>query len=168
MRSMKHTRHPEIDEQVRVFGDNMRDARHRANLSQIGLAEVTGLDRAAISFLERADRAPDLSTLVRVARALNVKPGELLRGLGPADSSARGPRSHDPAPETRALHFGMNLRWARRRVDMSQETLAFEAKVDRAAISVYERGVREPNLRTVLKLSSALGLRPAALLRGIE
>lgn len=168
MRPVKHTRHPEIDEQVRVFGENMRDARHRANLSQIGLAEVTGLDRAAISFLERADRAPDLSTLVRVAQALNVKPGDLLRGLGPADSSARGPRPHEPAPETRALHFGMNLRWARRRVDMSQETLAFEAKVDRAAISVYERGVREPNLRTVLKLSGALGMRPAALLRGIE
>lgn len=165
---MKHTRHPHIDEQVRVFGDNMRDARHRANLSQVGLAEATGLDRAAISFLERADRAPDLSTLVRVARALHVKPGELLRGLGPADSTARGPRFGEPPPENRALHFGMNLRWARQRVGMSQETLAYDAKVDRAAISVYERGVREPNLRTILKLSEALEMRPAALLRGIE
>lgn len=165
---MKHTRHPHIDQQVRVFGENMRDARHRANLSQIGLAEVTGLDRAAISFLERADRAPDLSTLVRVAQALSVKPGDLLRGLGPTDSTARGPRFNDGAPETRALHFGKNLRWARQRVGMSQEALAFEAKVDRAAISVYERGVREPNLRTILKLSEALELRPAALLRGIE
>lgn len=165
---MKHTRHPHIDQQVRVFGENMRDARHRANLSQVGLAEVTGLDRAAISFLERADRAPDLSTLVRVAQALSVKPGDLLRGLGPADSTARGPRFNDGPPETRALHFGKNLRWARQRVGMSQEALAFEAKVDRAAISVYERGVREPNLRTILKLSEALELRPAALLRGIE
>lgn len=165
---MKHTRHPHIDEQVRVFGENMRDARHRANLSQVGLAEVTGLDRAAISFLERADRAPDLSTLIRVAQALSVKPGDLLRGLGPVDSAARGPRFSEPPPSERALHFGKNLRWARKRVGMSQEALAFEAKVDRAAISVYERGVREPNLRTILKLSEALELRPAALLRGIE
>jgi transcriptional regulator with XRE-family HTH domain len=118
--------------------------------------------------LERADRAPDLSTLVRVARALNVKPGDLLRGLGPVDSNARGPRFSEPPPSDRALHFGKNLHWARARVGMSQEALAFEAKVDRAAISVYERGVREPNLRTILKLSGALGLRPAALLRGIE
>jgi transcriptional regulator with XRE-family HTH domain len=165
---MKHTRHPHIDEQVRVFGENMRNARHRANLSQVGLAEATGLDRAAISFLERADRAPDLSTLLRVARALRVRPGELLAGLGPADSQARGPRLPEPAPASTALHFGLNLRWARGRVGLSQEALAFEAKVDRAAISVYERGVREPNLRTILKLSGALELRPAALLRGLE
>jgi transcriptional regulator with XRE-family HTH domain len=165
---MKHTRHPQVDEQVRVFGETMRAARHRAGLSQIGLAEATGLDRAAISFLERADRAPDLSTLLRVARALKVKPGDLLVGIGPGDSQVRGPRVPDPPPASPALHFGANLRWARARVGLSQEGLAFEAKVDRAAISVYERGVREPNLRTVLKLSSALKLRPAALLRGIE
>lgn len=165
---MKHTRHPDIDEQVRVFGENMRDARHRANLSQVGLAEETGLDRAAISFLERADRAPDLSTLLRVARALHVKPGDLLRGLGPVDSQMRGPRPGEVVASNTAEHFGMNLRWARRRVGLSQEALAFDAKVDRAAISVYERGVREPNLRTILKLSRALKLRPAALLRGIE
>jgi len=165
---MKHTRHPHIDEQVRVFGENMRHARHRANLSQVGLAEATGLDRAAISFLERADRAPDLSTLLRVARALRVKPADLLAGIGPSDSSVRGPRLNEQPPPSTALHFGMNLRWARGRVALSQEGLAFEAKVDRAAISVYERGVREPNLRTILKLSGALRLRPAALLRGIE
>jgi transcriptional regulator with XRE-family HTH domain len=165
---VKHTRHPQIDEQVRVFGENMRSARHRANLSQVGLAEATGLDRAAISFLERADRAPDLSTLLRVARALKVKPGDLLTGIGPAESQARGPRGAAKPPGDTALHFGMNLRWARGRVGLSQEGLAFEAKVDRAAISVYERGVREPNLRTILKLSGALKLRPTALLRGIE
>lgn len=165
---MKHTRHPHIDEQVRVFGENMRAARHRAGLSQIGLAEATGLDRAAISFLERADRAPDLSTLLRVAKALKVKPADLLGGIGPADSQVRGPRAPEKPAASTAHHFGMNLRWARARVGLSQEGLAFEAKVDRAAISVYERGVREPNLRTILKLSGALGLRPAALLRGIE
>jgi transcriptional regulator with XRE-family HTH domain len=165
---MKHTRHPHIDQQVRVFGENMRAARHRANMSQVGLAETTGLDRAAISFLERADRAPDLSTLLRVAQALGVKPGELLAGLGPAHSQTRGPRTPDPRPGSRAHHFGANLRWARGRAGFSQEALAYEAKVDRAAISVYERGVREPNLRTILKLSGALEIRPAVLLRGIE
>jgi hypothetical protein len=33
---------------------------------------------------------------------------------------------------------------------------------------VYERGGREPNLRTVLKLARALQLSPVALLDGVE
>jgi DNA-binding XRE family transcriptional regulator len=60
------------------------------------------------------------------------------------------------------------LKWARRRIDISQERLALDAKVDRAAISVYENGGREPNLRTVLKLAWKLEVPPATLLTGIE
>jgi DNA-binding XRE family transcriptional regulator len=60
------------------------------------------------------------------------------------------------------------LKWARRRVDISQERLALDAKVDRAAISVYENGGREPNLRTVLKLAWKLEVPPATLLAGID
>jgi transcriptional regulator with XRE-family HTH domain len=71
--------------------------------------------------------------------------------------------SNDPA---RA--FGANLKWARDRAGISQERLALDAKVDRAAISVYENGGRQPNLRTVLKLALKLDVRPAALLRGID
>jgi ribosome-binding protein aMBF1 (putative translation factor) len=78
---MKHTKDPEIDEQVRVFGENMRNARLAAGLSQVELSEASRLDRAAIGFLERAERAPDLSTLLRVARALELSPTALLDGF---------------------------------------------------------------------------------------
>jgi transcriptional regulator with XRE-family HTH domain len=165
---VRHTKDPEIDEQVRAFGENMRAARLSAGLSQVGLSQATRLDRAAISFLERAERAPDLSTLVRVARSLAVKPADLLAGVGLA-----GPRAFElpPAqelPTEPGSRFGANLRSARRGAELSQEALAYEADVDRAAISVYERGRREPNLRTVLKLARALGLSPVALLDGVE
>ena len=147
---MRHTSDGEIDAQVGAFGENMRAARHDAGLSQVALSEATKLDRAAISFLERAERAPDLSTLVRVARALGTTPGELLTDVGlPLSRGGSGPdgvqRSGDGG-----LRFGE------------------KAVVDRAAISVYERGRREPNLRTVLKLARALGLSPMALLDGVE
>jgi transcriptional regulator with XRE-family HTH domain len=64
--------------------------------------------------------------------------------------------------------LGANLRAARLQAEFSQETLGYEAEVDRAAISVYERGGRGPNLRTVLKLARALQMRPTALLNGVE
>jgi len=155
----------EIDEQVVRFGVNMRAARKRAGMSQVGLADGAELDRAAVSFLERAMRSPDLPTVLRIARACGVKPGALLRDIGTMPSPAGGPRYASPTPASR---FGTNLRWARKRARLSQETLASEARVDRAAISIYERGHRAPNLRTILKLARALKLRPSFLLRGVE
>jgi transcriptional regulator with XRE-family HTH domain len=170
---VRHTKDPEIDDQVRAFGENMRAARLVAGLSQVGLSQATRLDRAAISFLERAERAPDLSTLVRVARALSVTPADLLEGVGISDagratSSALGSSVGDTRPSEPGLRFGANLRAARTEASYSQEVLAYEADVDRAAISVYERGRREPNLRTVLKLARALHMSPLALLDGVR
>jgi transcriptional regulator with XRE-family HTH domain len=165
---MRHTKDPEIDGQVRTFGENMRAARQRSGLSQVGLSQATRLDRAAISFLERAERAPDLSTLVRVARALEATPADLLGGIGPGVPQAFEPSRDDDRPGAPGLRFGANLRLARKAAGLSQEMLAYEAEVDRAAISVYERGRREPNLRTVLKLARALQLSPITLLEGVE
>jgi transcriptional regulator with XRE-family HTH domain len=165
---VRHTKDPEIDEQVREFGENMRAARLSSNLSQVGLSQATQLDRAAISFLERAERAPDLSTLVRVARALEAKPTDLLGGVGLNGPLTLEQSSEQERPTEPGLRFGANLRAARKEAGLSQETLAYEAEVDRAAISVYERGGREPNLRTVLKLARALHLSPVALLDGVE
>src|SRR6202161_4181408 len=147
---MRHTKDPEIDQQVRAFGESMRASRLEAHLSQVRLSGATGLDRAAISFLERAERAPDLSTLIRVARALQTTPAQLLSGVGLAPGRAHRPqaRAQEQSSET-GSRFGANLRAARKEASLSQDTLAYEADVDRAAISVYERGGREPNPRTV-------------------
>lgn len=163
---MRSTGDPELDEQLVRFGENMRRARREAGLNQIDLSVRANLDRAAVSFLERAERAPDLSTIVRVAGAVGVKPAALLRGIGPAASTARGPRSSGELAF--AVRFGVNLRWARERAGISQEALANDAHVDRAAISVFERGKRNPNLRTLLRLARALELPPGVLLRGVE
>lgn len=161
---MQNTGDIEIDEQLAQFGRNIRSARERIGLSQDRL----GLDRAAVSFLERAERSPDLPTVVRVAHAVDVTPSALLKGVGDTKSRVRGPR-HDPDPSASPAHFfGVNLRWARLRADISQEALALQAEVDRAAISVFEHGRRDPNLRTILKLARALGVPPAMLLSGVE
>jgi len=163
---MRSTGDPQLDEQLVQFGENIRRARRGAGFSQIDLSARSSLDRAAVSFLERAERAPDLSTIVRLARALDVKPSTLLRGVGDAASGVRGPRHAEDGLRS-AAHFGINLRWARERMGISQEALANDASVDRAAISVFERGRRDPNLRTVLRLARALEVPPGMLLRGV-
>ncbi len=164
---MRHTSDPELDEQIRLFGENMRTARRRAGFSQVELARAARLDRAAVGFLERAERSPELSTLLRVARALGLEAGELLRGVGSNDRRPAPEREHrDQLGADPALRFGVALRTARRRAGLSQQALALRADVDRAAVSVYERGERAPNLRTILKVARALAVRPASLLEG--
>jgi len=161
------TDHREIVEQIRAFGENLRRARLDAGLTQVELSLATPLDRAAISRLECGERAPDMPTLMRLCAALGTRPTDLVNGVGPKRRANRAP-SRLGGEAGRAAQFGANLKWARRRTEISQERLALDAKVDRAAISVYENGGREPNLRTVLKLAWKLEVPPAALLAGIE
>ena len=158
--------HREIAEQIQAFGQNLRRARKDAGLTQVALSCATPLDRAAISRLECGARAPDLPTLVRLCAALGTQPAALVQGIGPNASPTKARLRRD-VNTGRAAQFGANLKWARQKAGMSQERLALDAKVDRAAISVYENGGREPNLRTVLKLARKLEVRPAVLLAGI-
>ncbi len=157
----------EIVEQIRAFGENLRRARLDAGLTQVQLSRTTPLDRAAISRLECGERAPDLPTLMRLCAALEILPAALVDGVGPKRRPTRGPHRRGNATN-RAAQFGANLKWARQQAEISQEHLALDAKVDRAAISVYENGGREPNLRTVLKLAWKLEVPPATLLADIE
>lgn len=63
------------------FGANVRRYRKRLDLSQEALGFKCGLHPTEISRLERARREPRLGTIVVIARALEVKPGELLDGI---------------------------------------------------------------------------------------
>jgi transcriptional regulator with XRE-family HTH domain len=65
----------------RVFAANMRRARQRRGLSQERLAYACGLHRTEISLLERGERDPRLSTVVRLARALECTASSLLEDV---------------------------------------------------------------------------------------
>lgn len=61
------------------FAANLRAARVERGLSQEALGFACSLHRTEISLLERAGRDPRLNTLVKLARALEMTPAELLR-----------------------------------------------------------------------------------------
>ncbi|MDQ3821874.1 MAG: helix-turn-helix domain-containing protein [Actinomycetota bacterium] len=64
------------------FGRNLRAARARLGLSQTEVGARARLHRTEVSLLERGERDPRLSTIVRVAVALDVPPAALLEGTG--------------------------------------------------------------------------------------
>ena len=72
-----------MDEQkaFKVFGQVLRDFRHKKGVSQETLADEAGLDRTFISRLERGLTQPSLTTLLALAEALEVPAHSLIREL---------------------------------------------------------------------------------------
>lgn len=71
-----------------------------------------------------------------------------------------------PAPISIAL--GKRIKECRHEVDKSQETLAFEAHVDRTYISAIERGIANPSVETLANICHALGITLAGLFEPLE
>jgi len=61
------------------FGKRLRYLRRDRDLTQEQLAELIDLSVNAISLLERGRTSPSFETLVKLAKALNVDVGELLK-----------------------------------------------------------------------------------------
>lgn len=66
---------------VVTLARNIRRLREEAGLSQEQLAFDAGMKRSYLSDMERGVRNPTVRALARIAVALKVEPGELLRQL---------------------------------------------------------------------------------------
>jgi transcriptional regulator with XRE-family HTH domain len=62
-----------------------------------------------------------------------------------------------------ARQFGRNVRRERERRGMTQEDLAHAADVHPTQVSHIEAGKRSPRFMTIVKLASALGVKPGRL-----
>jgi transcriptional regulator with XRE-family HTH domain len=58
----------------------LREHRQRRGLTQIELSKISGLSRATIADLEAGKRGAYQSTVKKLARALKVKPRDLMKG----------------------------------------------------------------------------------------
>lgn len=67
-----------------------------------------------------------------------------------------------------AKALGQAVREIRVDREMSQEQLAFECGFDRTYISLVERGVRSPTVRSLVQLANALKVRPSEVLLRME
>lgn len=59
----------------------LRRYRDAAGLSQQQLADSVGIAKSYVSSLELGYRAPNLNLLVKIAYALNIRPGELVDAM---------------------------------------------------------------------------------------
>lgn len=71
-----------------------------------------------------------------------------------------------PAPISIAL--GKRVKECRHAVGKSQETLAFEALIDRTYISAIERGIANPSIETLANICHSLNVTLAALFAPLD
>jgi transcriptional regulator with XRE-family HTH domain len=64
-----------------AFGQRLRELRAQQGVSQDDLARETDVHPTAIGRFERGAREPRLTTILRLARGLDVSPGELVDEL---------------------------------------------------------------------------------------
>lgn len=83
------TRPKRTDEVIPGLGARLRDLRRTRGLTQERLGELAGVQSETMSRLENAANTPDLDTLARIAKVLNVSVAAML----PLD-----PTVDDPAP----------------------------------------------------------------------
>ena len=80
----------------------------------------------------------------------------------------QAPRKHIQPSGGPLKAFGQALREIRNEHGISQEQLALDCELDRTYISLIERGVQSPTIRTVAKLAEILGTKPSVLVLRME
>lgn len=67
-------------------------------------------------------------------------------------------RSDMPSPAPISVALGRRIKQCRHLANKSQETLAFEALVDRTYISAIERGIANPSIETLANICHAMNV----------
>ena len=93
------------EERQRRFARNLRAARHRARLTQAGIAEMLGMGDEVYARYERAKMWPSLDKLCRLCDILDCTADKLLGLDEPPPAPAEPPPPEDPQPVRRLMRL---------------------------------------------------------------
>lgn len=68
----------ELTQAGTLFGERLRELRKKRGITQVMLAEATGIPQNHVSSIERGTKVPNLLTLIRIAHALQCKVSALV------------------------------------------------------------------------------------------
>lgn len=128
-------------------GERIRLLRGEKKLSLEELARQTGLSPSYLSEIERGAVSPSLGAVQRLARFFGVSPAALLG---------------------QELFLGSKLKTLREEQGLTQARLAKEAGVTPGMIGQIEQGKVQPSLKTLEKISRAMGVSPCYFLTETE
>lgn len=138
-----------------VLGTRMRELRRAAGMSQIFLSAAASVSNVSLCHWEKGDKVPLLTSVWRVAAALNIAAVDLL---------APDPVQPKP-PRGRSLPFGEALRAARLIAGLTPNDLARRLEISPASqIERWETEESELTLGMLWRTASALQISVRQLL----
>ncbi|MDR0642833.1 MAG: helix-turn-helix domain-containing protein [Treponema sp.] len=79
----------EFEEQVKRLVSRIREEREKARLSQMDLSFKAGLSQNLVNYVENGRRTPNLYTIFRICKALQIEPASLFADSEEDRSAAR-------------------------------------------------------------------------------
>ncbi len=119
----------------------LKTLRESSKISQDKLSKIIGVSRSTVAMWETNSSQPDIDTLIKLANFFNVSLDYLLE------------RTTEPLPEKKE---GMQMRAKdiRNELNISQADVAKHIGVSQQAYANYERGARQPDIDTLIKLAN--------------
>jgi transcriptional regulator with XRE-family HTH domain len=77
-----------------AFGNAIREIRTQRGISQEALADKCGLDRTYVSGIERGERNPSLTNILKIAGALEVRAAEIHDRADASLAASKGSKKH--------------------------------------------------------------------------
>jgi HTH-type transcriptional regulator / antitoxin HipB len=145
-----------------VLGENVRAERRLQGKTTRELAQLAGLHASQISRLENGLADAKVSTVVRVARALQVTVAQLIEGTGTAPPPPEvddDPREDFVVDRVVYRRLGQALRRERESKGLRQDDLALAAGLGLRAVGEIEAGKPTAQFNTWLAVIQALDFK---------
>ena len=130
------------------FISNIKILRQEYNVSQLQLANETGLKKSALGHWELGNRTPNATAVIILSRYFQVSTDYLLR-LSEDNSIIHGRDDLNVDLTT----FNNRLKTLRLKRNKSQKDLATETKISQPSINFWERGKCLPNANAIITLA---------------
>jgi transcriptional regulator with XRE-family HTH domain len=79
----------EIEEVIRRMVLRIREEREKAHISQMDLSLKAGLSQNLVNYIESGRRTPNLYTVLKISKALNIEPSSLFNSSDTDRGAAR-------------------------------------------------------------------------------
>lgn len=139
------------------IGEKIKYYRNKISMTQSKLASKAGISLRALSNYESGLRTPQLEVKLKIASALNIKVTDLDPDTEPYKELENSRYINNSNKETT---IGKNIRSIRKSKGLTLRDIANKLDITEQAISQYERDIRIPNTKLILKIASILNVSP--------
>lgn len=141
---------------LQIFGHNVRRVREKQQYSYLDLERLSGYSRQYISSLELGEKDIQLSTAVKIARALNTPFPKLFSRSFDIDISVLREEFRD---DDFLLVFSTNVRKHLAAVGKKEIHIYMETGMDTATINrTLNKRTSDPRISSLAKIAAGVGL----------